>query len=69
MVFYMVGDFVGFWIPPGALKNKKPPPTSGGRLVLPTGELLLPALASHIRGFCLTSMAPWRSTARLPCPI
>src|ERR1700738_1554795 len=38
----------------------KKPPTSGGRFLLPTGELLLPALASHIRGLSLTSMAPWR---------
>ena len=30
-------------------KNRRP--ASGGRLVLPTGEFLLPALASHIRGF------------------
>ena len=41
-------------------KQKTADLTSGGRLVLPTGELLLPALASHIRGLSLTSMAPWR---------
>jgi hypothetical protein len=28
--------------------------------VFPTGDLWLPALASHIRGLSLTSMAPWR---------
>ena len=56
----MVGYLVGFRIPPGALKTKNRRPTSGGRFVLPTGELLLPALASHIRGLTFASMAPWR---------
>jgi hypothetical protein len=43
----------GLAIAAGALKAKNRRPTSGGRLVVPTGELSLPALASHIRGFTL----------------
>jgi hypothetical protein len=42
---------------PGAPETKSRRPASDGRLVFPTGELLLPL--GHIGGSFSTSMAPW----------
>jgi hypothetical protein len=50
----MVGYFAKVLNPTRSDRNKKTADlTSGGRFVLPTGDLRLPAQASHIRGLHL----------------